>query len=158
MRLGKIIKLILAIVLCQLAGVIGSVFTTPNISTWYAGLIKPSFNPPNWVFGPVWTLLFLLMGIALYLVITPVAEKRIKQQALAWFGGQLVLNIGWSILFFGLKSPGWALVEIIILWLAILITIIKFYKVSQTASWLLWPYLAWVSFATALNFTIWLIN
>lgn len=147
-------KLLVAIIVCQLAGAIGAIFTTPAIKGWYAGILKPSFNPPNWIFGPVWTTLFLLMGIALFLV----WKKEAKSYAIKIFGIQLVLNILWSVLFFGLKSPGAAFVEIIILLIAIYFTIREFNKISKPAAWLMAPYFLWVSFATILNYTIWFIN
>jgi tryptophan-rich sensory protein len=132
------------------------VFTTSSIPTWYASLIKPSFNPPNWIFGPVWTTLYLLMGISLYLVWIRGAKKN--RTALIWFGSQLALNSIWSILFFGLKSPLSAFIEIIFLWITILITIIYFYKTSKPAAYLLIPYILWVSFAAVLNISIVILN
>lgn len=158
MRLNNTFKLIIAIVISELAGVIGSIFTTPSITGWYAGIVKPTFNPPGWVFGPVWTTLFVFMGIAAFLVWKKGLERRDVKIALGVFVGQLVLNTLWSIIFFGLHSPGGALVEIVFLWLAILVTIVAFYKISKPAAWLLVPYIAWVSFAAYLNFTIWTLN
>ena len=157
------LTLVACVVVSELAGIIGSVFTTPSIGTWYAGLAKPSFNPPAWVFGPVWTTLFLLMGVALYLVWTKrtgflfFSNKKIGL-AVGIFGVQLVLNTLWSILFFGLHSPGAALAEIVFLWLAILGTIVAFYKISKPAAYLLVPYIAWVSFAVVLNYMLWRLN
>lgn len=148
-------KLITSIVICQLAGIIGAFFTTPYIKTWYAGLNKPSFNPPNWIFGPVWTTLFVLMGIALYLVWT---NDKNTIQARKIFALQLALNVLWSYLFFAMQRPGFAFFEIIFLWVAILYTIISFYKISKWAGYLLVPYILWVSFAAFLNFSIWIIN
>ena len=150
------IKLLASLIICQLAGAVGSVFTSPKIKTWYAGLIKPNFNPPNWIFGPVWTILFLLMGVALFLIWRQTKAKN--KTALTLFGIQLGLNIFWSVLFFGLQSPQNAFIEIILLWLIILLTIISFYKISKTASILLIPYIAWVSFAAVLNFYLWRLN
>ena len=150
----NIIKLIISLVICQLAGVIGSFFNIKSIPTWYASLIKPSFNPPNWVFAPVWTTLFLLMGISLYLVWI----KGFTKQALIFFSIQLFLNILWSALFFGLKSPFLAFIEIIVLWAFILLTIIYFYRISKPAFYLLLPYILWVSFAAILNFYILVLN
>ncbi|MCB9802974.1 tryptophan-rich sensory protein [Candidatus Nomurabacteria bacterium] len=151
-------KLLLSIIICQGAGLLGSVFTTSEINAWYRGIIKPSFNPPNWIFGPVWTLLFLLMGFALYLIWQEDFKKKKVQLAWAIFIGQLVLNVFWSVLFFGLHNPGAAFVEIIILWLAILTNIYYFYQVKKTAAYLLLPYILWVSFAAILNFAIWQLN
>lgn len=152
------IGIISAIVVCQLAGAIGAVFTTPSIPTWYAGLNKPSFQPPNWLFGPAWTLLYTLMGIALYLIWTKGLSAAGVKTALVVFGIQLLLNTLWSILFFGMKNPALALIEIVILWVAILLTLVRFYAISRTAGLLLVPYLLWVSFATVLNFSIVRLN
>lgn len=155
MKLNNIIKLIISIIICQLAGFIGSLFTSPSIPTWYAALNKPSFNPPNWLFAPVWTALYLLIGIALYLVWI---NKKRNKSAITFFTIQLMLNSLWSLLFFGLKNPFLAFIEIIILWSFILLTMISFYKISKPASYLLIPYILWVSFAALLNFSIWLLN
>ena len=155
--------MVIAIVVSELAGIIGSFFTVSAIPTWYATLAKPALNPPAWVFGPVWTTLYALMGIAAFLVWSSYAEatsdrKRGIKIALSLFGIQLVLNTLWSIIFFGLHSPGGALIEIVFLWLAILATIIAFAKISRPAAWLLVPYILWVSFAMYLNYTIWMLN
>ncbi len=158
MKIKNIPKLVYSIVICQLAGIIGSFFTFPSISTWYVALEKPSFNPPNWVFSPVWITLFILMGISLYLVWGSGAKTRYVKIALTLFGIQLALNALWSIIFFGLKSPFYALIELVILWVAILATIFKFFNISKTAAYLLIPYILWVSFAAVLNFSIWVIN
>jgi benzodiazapine receptor len=157
-KIGEILILFLSIIICQLAGFIGSIFTTPAIPNWYANINKPSFNPPNWVFAPVWTTLYLLMGIALFLVLRKgLSEKGIKT-AFAVFVLQLVLNSLWSFLFFGLKSPLAAFIEIIFLLIAILISIILFFRISRVAGALLIPYIIWVSFASVLNFAIWQLN
>lgn len=142
-------KLILSIALCLGAGIIGSFFTASAIPTWYATLVKPSFSPPNWIFGPVWTTLYILMGISLYLVWT--SKKKIVPNI---FWVQLILNASWSIVFFGMKNPELAFVNIIALWVVISLTIEKFSKISKTASYLLYPYLTWVTFALFLNFSI----
>ena len=155
---GKILKLVVSILVCQGAGVVGSIFTSPAITTWYAQLQKPSFSPPNWIFAPVWTLLFLLMGVALYFVWSKGLEDKKVKTALFIFGVQLILNTLWSILFFGLQSPFYAFIEIIILWLAILLTIISFSRISKAAAYLLLPYILWVSFASILNFSILILN
>ena len=170
MKLNDFFKLVTAIAVSEAAGVIGSVFTTPAIAGWYAGIVKPALNPPAWVFGPVWTTLFALMGIAAFLIwreydkltlsgVEGLASRK-KQITIAFgiFLGQLVLNTLWSIIFFGLHSPGGALVEIVFLWLAILATIIAFAKISKPAAWLLVPYILWVSFAMYLNYVIWTLN
>lgn len=163
MKLQHVLKFIIALAVSELAGVIGSVFTSPAIAGWYAGIIKPPFNPPAWVFGPVWTTLFALMGMAAFLVWSSYAEASEDKQkgikiALSLFGIQLVLNALWSIIFFGLHSPGGALLEIIFLWLAILATIVTFAKISKPAAWLLVPYILWVSFAGYLNYSLWQLN
>jgi translocator protein len=143
--------------MCQLAGILGALFTASSIPTWYVTLNKPVFNPPNWIFAPVWIFLYVLMGISFYLI-------WIKSDVpnfgflLSVFIFQLVLNAFWTIIFFGLKSPLYAFVEIIILWISILFCIISFYRVSKTASVLLIPYILWASFAAVLNFAIWKLN
>ncbi|OHB24989.1 MAG: TspO protein [Parcubacteria group bacterium RIFOXYD2_FULL_52_8] len=152
-------KLIITIGASLAAGAVGSLFTTPAIqSGWYAELVKPVMNPPAWVFGPVWTLLFVLMGIAAFLVWKKGFERREVKIALVIFDVQLLLNVLWSVIFFGLRNPGGALVEIVFLWLAILATIIVFAKISRPAAWLLVPYILWVSFAVYLNYAIWTLN
>lgn len=158
MNKNNIFKLTISIVVSEFAGIIGSVFVAPSIPTWYAGIVKPALNPPAWVFGPVWTALFVLMGIAAFLIWKKGLECRDVKVALGIFLGQLVLNASWSIIFFGLRSPGGALIEIIFLWLSILATIIAFAKVSKSAAWLLAPYILWVSFAAYLNYLIWILN
>jgi len=157
-RTSKILKLMMAILLCQVVGVVGSLFTYPSIQTWYATVRKPDFTPPNWVFAPVWTTLFVLMGISAYLIWNRGLENRKVKTALLFFVIQLALNILWSFLFFKLQSPLYAFFEIIVLWLAILLTILNFFKISVTAGWLLIPYIIWVSFAAILNFSIVRLN
>lgn len=154
----EILQLAVSIIVCQLAGLFGSIFTTSSIPTWYADLEKPPFTPPNWIFAPVWTSLFLLMGISTFLVWRKgLAQNRVKT-ALGIFAAQLALNTLWSILFFGLKSPVAGLIEIVILWIVILLTIQRFYQISKPAGILLLPYILWVSFAAVLNFSIWQLN
>jgi tryptophan-rich sensory protein len=152
----KIYKLVISLLIPQLAGGLGGIFTASSVKDWYPVLEKPSLNPPSWVFGPVWTALFFLMGYSLYLVWT--SDKEDKKTAYWVFAVQLVLNVLWSIIFFGLHSPGGALIEIVFLWLAILATIIVFAKISKPAAWLLLPYILWVSFASYLNYAIWALN
>ena len=148
----NLLKLIFCILIAEGAGILGSVATFSSVKGWYlTDLIKPSFNPPSWIFGPVWTFLFFLMGIALYLVWT-------KKNNLFWFWVQLILNILWSFLFFGLRSPLLAFYEIVFLWIAIIITVIKFWSYNKKAGILLLPYLAWVSFASFLNLSIARLN
>ena len=155
---NKVVKLIASIVICQLAGIIGSFFTVSSIPDWYSALRKSSLNPPDWVFGPVWTVLFLLMGISLYLVWDKGLKEKNVKRGLVFFGVQLSLNTLWSIIFFGLKSPTLAFIEIFILWIAILFTIIEFYRISKPAAYLLVPYFMWVSFAIFLNYSIVVLN
>ena len=158
MKIDDIIKLIVSISICQIAGIIGSIFTSPSISGWYADLQKPLFSPPNWIFAPVWILLFTLMGISLYLILKENLNDNTVKIGIAIFSFQLILNIGWSFLFFSLQNILYALFEIIILWLAILLTISQFWKINKKSSYLLIPYLLWVTFAAILNFTIWRLN
>ena len=155
---GKIIKLIASIVICQLAGVIGALFNGTAVKTWYVGIAKPAFTPPGWVFAPVWITLFLLMGISLFLVWNADADPKIKQTALVLFFIQLVLNTCWSYFFFYLNSPLAGFIEIIILWIFILLTVLRFYAVRPAAAFLLVPYILWVSFAAFLTFSIWQLN
>jgi benzodiazapine receptor len=152
------IKIIVSITICLFAGFLGSYFTAPAIPDWYASLIKPSFAPPDLVFFPVWTTLFVMMGISLFLVWQKGWEDKKVKTAIYIFAGQLFLNALWSVAFFGLRSPLLGLMEIIILWIAILVTILSFTKVSRTAAYLLIPYILWVSFAAILNFSIWRLN
>ena len=152
------LKLVVAIIVCELAGIIGSIFTISAIPMWYATLAKPMLNPPSWLFGPVWTTLYLLMGIAAFLIWRKGWNSRGVGTALSVFAVQLILNVVWSIIFFGLHSPSWALVDIIALWMAIVITIVTFAKISRPAAWLLAPYIFWISFAMYLNYSIWRLN
>lgn len=180
MNYDKLVKFFISIIICELAGSIGAVFTTPEIGSWYKTLNKPPFNPPNWIFGPVWTILFVLMGIALYLVWTKgwkvkneIKFRKKKPNALSerflsgkWqkaniiiiFVLQLVLNVLWSIIFFGMHFPGLAFFELLMLWFSIIFLIVNFYRVSRAAAVLLLPYILWVSFAGILNLFIWILN
>ncbi len=155
--MNKPLRLIISLGTPLLIGFLGSYFTTPNIPTWYATLAKPALNPPSWVFAPVWTILYLLMGYAFYLIWTQ-KTKLNKTHAYVLFFIQLFLNLIWSYLFFALRLPPLALVEIIILWLAILLTIFKFKAINKLAAYLLIPYILWVSFATYLTFQVVLLN
>ena len=152
------LRLIISILICNSAGFIGSFFTASAIPVWYASLVKPAFNPPGWVFGPVWTALYIMMGVSMYIVWQKGLKKRENKTAMAVFGVQLVLNASWSIIFFGMGAPLAAFIEIIFLWIAILATIILFYRLSKKASYLLVPYILWVSFAAVLNFAIFYLN
>ncbi len=151
-------KLAASVVMSLAAGAIGSTATVTGINSWYAYLTKPSFNPPNWIFGPVWTTLYILMGVALYLVWQQGLKKSFVKNSFYLFILQLILNSAWSITFFGLQNPGLAFIIIILLWLIILMLIIRFYKINKTAAYLLIPYILWVSFASLLNFSIWQLN
>lgn len=151
-------KLFISIALPLLVGGIAGFFTSAGVNTWYAVANKPSFNPPNWIFAPVWTALYIMMGIALYLVWKNETDKAVKQTALILFAVQLTLNFFWSFIFFYAKQPGWAFIEILAMWLMILLTIIWFRKISPVAALLLVPYICWVSFASVLNFYIWKLN
>ncbi|MDD5416087.1 MAG: tryptophan-rich sensory protein [Candidatus Daviesbacteria bacterium] len=147
----NIFKLILSIVICLAAGGVGSLFITSSIPDWYQTLNKPFFSPPNWVFGPVWTILYIMMGLSLYLVWT---KKKVP--TIFWI--QLILNVAWSIIFFEMKNPALALVEIVALWIAIFLTIKAFTKINKLAGNLLIPYLLWVTFASFLNLSIVILN
>ncbi len=151
-------KLFISILIPLLVGGISGLFTSSAVEGWYAVANKPSFNPPNWIFAPVWTTLYVLMGIAFYMVWKSDAFSGVKQTAIILFAVQLTLNFFWSFIFFKLQQPGWALVEITFMWLAILFTILSFGKISATAAWLLVPYICWVSFALVLNYAIWKLN
>jgi translocator protein len=158
MGIKRVARALVIVVFVEVVGVIGSIFTTPAIPTWYVTLNKPSFNPPNWIFAPVWTLLYLSMGISAFLIWEKGINKKEVRIALLIFSGQLVLNVLWSYLFFGLKSPSLAFVGIIVLWLAIAATIYAFYKISKPAGLILIPYILWVTFAAFLNFSILMLN
>jgi benzodiazapine receptor len=151
-------RFVISIIICQLAGIIGSVFTTAAIPSWYASLRKPSFTPPNWLFGPVWIILFMLMGISLFIVWRIGMDTPNVRTGLTLFGIQLALNMLWSVAFFGLRSPLAGLIVIIILWIFILLTIVQFSKLSELASLLLIPYIVWVSYAGILNSSIYILN
>ncbi len=151
-------KLGFAIVLPFIAGGIGSLFTMPAIATWYAELAKPFFNPPNWVFGPVWTTLYLLQGIAFYLILTSKAKQKEKNFAVALFLIQLVLNSLWSIVFFGMKNVDVAVGVIVMLFVFLILTIVAFSNIKKSSAFLLIPYIAWVSFASILNIAIAILN
>ena len=157
-HLPDIWRLIISLFVCQLAGITGSIFTTPVIATWYATLKKPPFSPPNWLFGPVWIALYVLMGISLFLVWRKGSDTQFVRNGLILFGIQLFFNVLWSVAFFGLRSPISGLVVIVILWITILLTILQFSKVSELATALLIPYIVWVSFAAILNLSLFLLN
>ena len=152
------LRLALSILICLVAGGVGTIFTVSAIPTWYVGLTKPSFSPPNWIFAPVWTTLYILMGIAIYLVWKKGLKTKKVRDAVYLFGVQLVLNAIWTPIFFGMHNLLLALIVIIAMWIYIVKTIRAFAKVDKTASLLLYPYIAWVSFATILNASVWLLN
>lgn len=158
MQAKDALKLVAAVGVSQLAGLLGTIVTAPAIPGWYAALEKPALNPPSWVFGPVWTTLYVLMGIAAFLVWRKGLQEREVRIALGVFVVQLVLNALWSFVFFGMQEPGLALINIATLWLAIVITGILFWRIERAAAYLLVPYLLWVSFASYLNYAIWSLN
>lgn len=151
------IGLVIFIIIPVGAGGLGAIATTPEIEGWYRTIEKPSWNPPDWVFGPVWTTLYVMMGIAAWIVWKPHGIKDCAK-SLTLFGVQLVLNIAWSWIFFGMHKPGLAFAEIIVLWFAIAATTVAFFKASKMAGSLMLPYLVWVAFASGLNFAIWQLN
>ena len=155
--MSRLFKIVFFILGCELIGILSSVFTISSIPTWYQSLNKPFFNPPNWVFGPAWTTLYLLMGISIFLVLEK-APKNKKKYLSVLFVLQLFLNFLWTFIFFGLHSPILAFIEIILLWISILILIIEFKKYSKEASILLVPYIFWVTFASLLNLFIVILN
>ena len=158
MKIPDAVKLIIALVVCQLAGVIGSLFTVRSVGIWYETLNRPSYAPPNAVFGPVWITLYALMGIAAFLIWRRGFQYPGVRQGLLAFIAQLIFNTCWSIAFFGLRSPMAGLVVILILWVEILITMIYFFKVVRLAGFLMLPYFAWVSFAAVLNYGFFALN
>ena len=152
------LKLVVSILIPLIAGFIGSIATISSIPTWYFTLAKPAWAPPNWIFGPIWTALFILMGIALFLVWREGIGRRDVKIAVSIFGVQLVLNVLWSVIFFGLHSILGGLIEIVFLWTSIIITIITFYRVSKAGGMLLLPYIIWVTIASYLTYTVYLLN
>jgi translocator protein len=153
----NIFTLIACIAIPLIVGGIAGIAPSGSDNEWYASLNKPVFNPPDWVFGPVWTILYLLMGISLYLIWKSPASP-IRKLALLIFGIQLVLNFAWSFIFFFFQQPGYALIEIVVLWFSILAMIIVFHRINKVAAYLQVPYLLWVTFATFLNASIWWLN
>jgi tryptophan-rich sensory protein len=153
----QIAGLLVALVACYGAAALGGILTSSSVSTWYQTLQKPSFNPPSWVFGPVWTILYGMMAVAAWLVWRGAATGEAKLP-LVLFAVQLCLNVAWSALFFGLRQPGWAFVEICLPWVATGATLVVFWRLSLIAGWLMAPYLLWVSFAAILNLNLWLLN
>lgn len=154
----NVLKCFIAIIICEGVGGVSALFTISAIPTWYAFLHKPFFAPPNWVFGPVWNTLYFLMGVSVFLVWQKGVKNKNVKEAVSIFAIQLGLNFLWSIIFFGLRAPAWAFIDIVLLWVAIMLSIKRFYPISKTAAYLLVPYLLWVSFATILNLAIVLLN
>ncbi len=154
----KILVLLLSVGICLLAGYIGAYFTQPSLSTWYAGLAKPDLTPPSWIFGPVWTVLYILMGFSLYLILQSGGRRKDVSLGLALFLFQLFLNVGWSCVFFGLHSIVFGFIAIITLWIVLLFTIIRLLKFSPGGALLLLPYLFWLTFAVFLNYAIMTLN
>ena len=157
-KMNNTVKLIIAIAIPIAEGATSGFFTATGTESWYQTINKPTWNPPGWVFGPVWTTLYIMMGVALFIIWKSSVNDNLKRTAITLFAVQLVLNFFWSFIFFDQQQPGWALVEIIMLWIFILLTIFSFARVNKTAAWLLVPYISWVSFATILNYTIWKLN
>ena len=157
--MNKITRILAVVVTCLAIGYFSGIVTRSAITTWYPTLVKPSFNPPNWVFAPVWSMLYVMMGVAAGLVWDRIeSDKEIVKKALVFFAIQLALNALWSYLFFSLHNPLLALIEIVVLWLMIVETYTQFKKIDKVAGMLLIPYIAWVSFATILNASIWWLN
>jgi translocator protein len=156
--MNNTVKFIIAITIPLAVGFTSGFFTITGVGSWYQTIQRPSWNPPNWIFGPVWTTLYIIMGVALFLIWKADVDIKIKNQAILLFTIQLVLNFFWSFIFFNQQQPGWAFAEIVVLWIFILLTIFAFAKINKTAAWLLVPYISWVSFASILNYTIWRLN
>ena len=156
--MNNIVKLIISIAIPVAVGSTAGFFTAGAVDNWYQTINKPTWNPPNRVFAPVWTMLYVMMGVALFFVWKSEASSVLKKKAVTLFAAQLILNFFWSFIFFYQHQPGWALVEIVVMWVSILLTIFAFAKVSKTAAWLLVPYISWVSFAAILNYAIWQLN
>lgn len=151
-------KLFIALALPQIAGISGALFTETGAESWYQQINKPEWNPPGWLFGPVWTTLYILMGIAFYLVWNSKQPASLKKTAMMLWAAQLVFNFFWTVIFFQLHLIEWALAEMAVLWLLIFVTIVAFARINRLAAWLLVPYISWVSFAFLLNGSIYLLN
>ncbi len=158
MRLRYVIGFFVSIGICLAAGAIGAFFTAGALSVWYAELVKPPFTPPDWLFAPVWMVLYIMMGISVFLIWCEGFENDEVKWGIGLFAIQLVLNVLWSFVFFGLNSIIGGLVVIIALWFAILFTMLHFFRVTAFAGWLLIPYFVWVSFATILNYSFLVLN
>ena len=158
MKIKNIWLLLLSLFIPLAVGYLGSLLTMPGLASWYGGLTKPAFTPPNWLFGPAWTLLFILMGLAFFLILRDGRENKNFSAAWMSFGAQLFLNIYWSFLFFFVQEPPLAFYGLISLWSMIFVNIYYFYQIKKSAAYLLIPYIAWVTFAGALNYSIWYLN
>jgi len=157
MNTSSILKLIAAIALPLALGAFAGMFTSRAVPEWYASLNQPTFNPPNWIFGPVWTVLYILMGFSAFLIWKLPASPA-RNFALTIYLVQLLLNFGWTFLFFYFKTIGLALIEIVLLWTAILVMILLFHRLRPPAAWINLPYLLWVTFATVLNAAYYRLN
>jgi tryptophan-rich sensory protein len=158
-RKSNFLGLLIAVLLPIIGGGLVGLLTSRDVSSWYPTLQKPAWNPPNWIFGPAWTILYGLMGLASWLIWRKRGEQEGQvRTALNWYVLQLGLNFLWSVLFFGLRRPDLALLEIVLLWAAILVTMVKFARIDRLAAGLMIPYQLWVTFATALNAAIWWLN
>ena len=155
---GDIVKLVISILIPLIVGFTSALATLGSISTFFDVLNKPAWTPPAWAFGPIWTILYILMGIALFLVWRKGFERRDVKIAIGVFALQLILNFFWTIIFFGLRSLSGGLIEIVFLWIAILVNIILFYRISKAAGVLLIPYIVWVTIASYLNYTVFILN
>lgn len=153
----QFIGLVVCVAACMMISTAGALVTLSSVSDWYANINKPSWNPPNWIFGPVWTTLYLMMAFSSWLVWRSAKLNRVKFE-LGWFGFHLILNLLWSVLFFGFQQPGLAAIEIVILWISILASVFLYFRHNKLAAILLVPYLLWVTFASTLNITIWYLN
>lgn len=158
MWMNNIAKLVISILVPLAIGGTAGFFTATGVDSWYQTIQKPLWNPPNWIFGPVWTTLYILMGISLFLVWKSDSSSKLKKIAITFFAIQLVMNFFWSFIFFNQQQIGWALLEILVMWMFIIATIFAFGNISKTAAWLLVPYVSWVSFAALLNYAIWKLN
>ena len=157
--MNKIFRIAIVVIICLAVGYLSGMVTRASITTWYPTLVKPCFNPPNWIFAPVWTSLYVMMGVAAGLIWNQITtQKSAVTKALQFFTIQLILNALWSYLFFGLHNLMLATIEVVLLWLMIFETYSQFAKINKTASYLMLPYLAWVSFASVLTASIWWLN
>ena len=157
-KLSNTVKVIITILICEATGIFSAILSGPANNSWFDSLVKPEWNPPGYLFGPVWTVLYLLMGVSLGIIWCYKTNESNKKNAYSLFAFQLFLNFWWSIIFFNFHSPAFAFLTIVVMLMAILFTIISFSRFSKLAAWLLVPYIAWVSFASFLNLTIWNLN